>query len=425
MGLFDDLFHRDKQRRNAEGRAQNERFNQGAPDPYGGGYSREMPDKMDPGYWNGSPYHPGTRQRNWDNFNKAKYDADLAAYESSYGQNQVTFDETGRPVVNGRPIQRPGADFGLDYQYLVEGEAERRRQGLWGDAQNQIRQALDLYQSYRPGGSAALASGLYSQSASMYGTQALNTFAPDMLSEYRNSELQQEKRERERARQFSERLATAQFGMNPLGLLNSGPTPQPQAASPSSPAPDPTAPATQTQPAGGSVPVGNSGVATALGGAGPSGGVMGAAGGVTAQGTSAYGGGLGPQGQPMQSNVRGVGGSGGPTVDGGFGAGGSAGGPVGAGGGSRVRGSGPAGGGMGGAGGAGGGPPISTFTGQEVAARGQMMAPGASDAAASAWTANPIRSESVALRVTSARSSLLDAIGIASNPVGSLVSLLI
>ncbi|MCL0274543.1 hypothetical protein M2T36_26950, partial [Escherichia coli] len=93
--------------------------------------------------------------------------------------------------------------------YLAEQDAERRRLSLWTDAQNSIRKGLDLFQSYRPGGSAALASGLFQQSASMYGTQALNTFAPDMLAGYRDKQLQDAKREREKAREFSQNLALA------------------------------------------------------------------------------------------------------------------------------------------------------------------------------------------------------------------------
>ena len=137
----------------------------------------------------------------------------------------------------------------------------------------------------------------------------------------------------------------------------------------------------------------------------------------------AYGAQAGPNGQPMNSSINRAGGSQGPTVDGGFGAGGSAGGPVGAGGGRRMGGG--AGSGIGGPGGGiGSGPPISTFTGAEAATRGQMMAPAATDAATSTWAASGLRSESVGLRVASARTELLDAIGVAGNPVGSLVSAL-
>jgi len=420
MGLFDDLFHSNKQRRNAEGRANNERMNQGAPDPYGGSYTRDRPNSSD--YW--SDAGGGVRGR----FDKARYDADMAAYENSYQKNQVTFDDSGRPVLNGKPIERPGAETALDYQYLAEQEAERRRNNLWGDAQNQIRQGLDLFQSYRPGGSAALASGMFNQSASMYGTQALNTFAPDMLSEYREKQLQDEKRERDRARKFSQNMAMAQFGMNPLGLFNSGPTPQPDAPTPSTPAGPNGQPSAPTAPGGGgAVQAGPAAGAQVAGGA--SGGIMpmggGGAGGMIPGG--AYGAQIGPDGRPMSSNVRGTGG--GPTVDGGFGAGGSPGGPVGGGGGggSRVRGSGGPAGGPGGGigGGGGGGGPISTFTGQEVATRGQSMSPIAADAASASWAESPIRSESVVLRTASARSALTDAIGLASNPVGGLVSLLI
>lgn len=403
MGLFDDLFHKNKQQRNAEGRANREQMNQGAPDPYG---TRQ-----------GNPIYTGEGR-------PISYENGRPVYGYETVQNQVTFDETGRPIVNGKPIQRPGADYALDYQYLAEQEAERRRLSLWTDAQNSIRQGLDLFQTYRPGGSAALASGMFQQSASMYGTQALNTFAPDMLSEYREKQIQDAKRERERARQFSERLAMAQFGMNPLGLLNSGPTPQSPAGEPPSTAPanpgDPTAP---TAPGGGAVAPGAA-AGGQVGGA--------ASGGVTPMGAGGVGGmapgspyqaQVGPDGQPMSSRVGRAGGSQGPTVDGGFGAGGSAGGPVGAGGSRRMGGG--QGSGMGGPGGGGGGPPITTFTGAEAATRGQMVAPSATDAATSSWASSGLRSESVGLRVASARTELLDAIGIAGNPGTSLLTSLL
>lgn len=423
MGLFDDLFHRNKQRRNAEGREQNERFNRNAPDPYGGGYGRPEPNKMDRGYWNGNPF-PQERNggRDWSQFDQSKYDADMAAYEGSYSQNQVTFDETGRPMVNGQPINRPGADFALDYQYLVEGEAERRRNSLWQDAQNSMRQGLDLYQSYRPGGSAAMASGMFQQSASMYGTQALNTVAPDMMSEYRNRELQDSKRERERSRKFSEMIAMGQMFINPGGFFSSGPTPQPGADAPPGVVPDPTNPPPGVVPPGSTVAPGaaaGSSVGAASGGIGPmGGGGIGPAG----AGGGAYGAQVGPDGQPMSSNIRRAGG-GGVSADGGFGAGGSAGGPVGAGGGGGRRMGGGQGSGMGG--GMGGGPPIQTYTGGEVATRAQAMAPGASEAATASWTGSAVRSESVVLRVAAARSQLVEAVGAAGNPSMGLLSLLI
>lgn len=411
MGFFDDLFHPNATRRNAQGRANNARMNEGAPDPYG--------------QTRGAPIYENNGQR------PVSQDVDPATgklrliYGYEENQNQVTFDDTGRPILNGKPIQRPGADYALDYQYLVEQEAERRRNTLWGDAQNQIRQGLDLFQSYRPGGSAALASGGFNQSASMYGTQALNTFAPDMLSEYREKQLADEKRERQKARDFSQKLALGQFLSNPLGLLNSGPTPQPDAPSPSTPAGPNGQPTAPTAPGGGgTVPTGGFNAAAA-----PSGGAipMGAAGpgGENLAGDRGQYGSEGSSGNMAQaSRVRGTGG--GATVDGGFGAGGSPGGPVGGGGGSRVRGTGgPGGGGGFGGGGPGGGQPISTFTGQEVATRGQIGSPVAADAATASWADSPLRSESIVLRTASARSALTDAIGLASNPVGSLIPLLI
>lgn len=417
MGAFEDIFHPNRDARNRAGAQDNQRRNNLAPDPYGRSYG-EKPNPADygipDGALKGDPRYAEQERR---------YNEAVSKYQQGF-DNQVTFDETGRPMVNGKPIGRPGADFGLDYQYLAEQDAERRRLSLWTDAQNSIRKGLDLFQSYRPGGSAALASGLFQQSASMYGTQALNTFAPDMLAGYRDKQLQDAKREREKAREFSQNLALAQFGMNPLGLLNSGPTPQSPVGTPQENVPNPGQPQAPTAPSGGSVPAGAaSGVQV---GGGASGAVLpmgsGGVGGMAPGG--AYGAQIGPDGQPMSSSINRAGGSQGPTVDGGFGAGGSAGGPVGAGGGTRRMGGGQ-GSGMGGGLGGGGGPPITTFTGAEAATRGQMVAPEATDAVTSSWAGSGLRSESVGLRVASARSELLDAIGIAGNPVGSLLSSLL
>lgn len=404
MGAFEDLFHTGRDSRNRQGYQGNQERNRNAPDPYG-----QTPI-----------YGPDPRNSVDLPLGNTNYPDIITGWQN----NQVTFDETGRPIVNNRPIHRPGADYALDYQYLVEQEAERRRLGLWSDAQNMLRQGLDLFQSYRPGGSAALASGMFNQSASLYGTQALNTFAPDMLSEYRNKQLEDAKRERERARNFSERLALGQFAMNPLGLLNSGPTPQSPAAAPTETPPSPGTPSAPTAPGGGTVaPAGGAGGAGALQAGGGGTTLIGPGGENLAGDRGAYGapgqeGGSGPMSRVQRA------GGGGASVDGGFGAGGSPGGPVGGGGGGGRRMGGGPGQGIGGMG-LGGGPPIQTYTGAEAATRAQMGAPVSTDATLSSWAGSSVRSESVGLRVAAARSSLLDAIQLAGNPVGGLVSLLI
>lgn len=422
---FEDLFHPGRDKRNRSNDQRNALINQAAPNPYG--YTRG--DAPTAPRWQDYGVNPTSMDRTspeWQKYNEAvsKYQSDLGAWQSSPGtQNSVTFDDTGRPIINGKPIQRPGPDFALDYQYLADQEAERRRNSLWTDAHNSIRQGLDLMQSYRPGGSAALASGLFQQNASMYGTQALNVESPDMMAGYRELQLDQARRERDQARKFSQRLALAQFGMNPLGILSSGPaqqnTPVPNEEPPAvSPTPGQS---TQGTSPGGTAPTGGGAAASLPGGGGGGGGILSMQGGqpmYAPQG--AYGVQLGPDGQPTSNVSRVGGGSGGATVEGGFGAGGSPGGPVGAGG-SRVRqvGGGSGGGGFGGLG-SGGGPPIQTYTGQEAATRAQMAAPGATDVATSSWAADGIRSESIGLRVAAAHSALKDAVGYVTNPVGAI-----
>ena len=102
----------------------------------------------------------------------------------------------------GYTDRMPRGKWALDYQYLANRDTEQRRQALWGDAQNVLRQGADLMQSYRPGGSAALASNIYGQRASMYGTQAMNTQAPDLLIAWRERIRQEANAEREQANKF-------------------------------------------------------------------------------------------------------------------------------------------------------------------------------------------------------------------------------
>src|SRR5215471_18331274 len=65
----------------------------------------------------------------------------------------------------GFPDRLPYGPRAVDYQFLANKQTEAQRQVYWNDAQNQLRQGMDLFQSYRPGGAQALASGLYQQSS--------------------------------------------------------------------------------------------------------------------------------------------------------------------------------------------------------------------------------------------------------------------
>lgn len=121
-------------------------------------------------------------------FHASKVSAKPAPYQSGspYDANAPQWDASGMPVG-----QMPRGDYALDYQYEANRRAEQRRQALWGDAHGALQQGTNLLQMYRPGGASALASGIYNQQASLYGTQALNTVAPDMLIGWREDQRQQ------------------------------------------------------------------------------------------------------------------------------------------------------------------------------------------------------------------------------------------
>ncbi len=108
-------------------------------------------------------------------------------------------EDTGSPYeegapgwdADGMPIGRmPRGENALLWQYEANRRARTRRQALWNDATGALDQGANLLQSYRPGGSAALASGIHRQKAQMFGTQALNYSAPDLLIGYREEQRQ-------------------------------------------------------------------------------------------------------------------------------------------------------------------------------------------------------------------------------------------
>jgi hypothetical protein len=277
---------------------------------------------------------------------------------------------------------------------------------LWGDAQQSMRQGLDLFQSYRPGGAAAVASGMFGQQASLYGTQALNTEAPDLLIDYR--EQIRESAERE-TRQLN-RNAQLISGFSSFNFLAGG-TP-----SPLQPAPEPVDPKSNISTApGGSVPA-VGGVQPQLGsgtgfGPTPTGSPQ-----PTSPGAGAGGVDTGMGGGPGGSQARGLDRAGaGATVDGAYGASGAGagGGPGGGGpGGSRARGAGAGnvGGGATGAGESTSG--LGTFTGNEVAGAAMAQSPRSLGTTTDMWAGDASREESTALMQSSARKSLLDAISL-------------
>ena len=238
-----------------------------------------------------------------------------------YAPNAPGWDETGTPI--GKQI---GGHYALDWQHEANRRAAQRRQALWGDAHQAMRQGLNLFQSYRPGGSAALASGTVQNQSSLYATQALNTDAPDLMIQYRQEQA-------DKARRDAKKMAIGQF-LKPL----SGGVPGLQ--------PDQTPPpSAQDTGSGGIVPPGSGGAAPGSGGAGAGSGGAGA--GYSGAGAG-YSGAPGLPGSPGDGGSRsaGLGGSSGPGPPGGP-AGGPSGGVSGSGSGIMSSGGGGVGGGSG------------------------------------------------------------------------------
>lgn len=284
---------------------------------------------------------------------------------SPYAQGAPQFDATGRPI---GPM--PGAAYGLDWQYEADRRTEQRKQALWGDAQNVMRQGADLMQTYRPGGSAALASGIFQNRGSMYGTQAMNTESPDLLMGYRERKQQEADAERKKAERLGATMGLVQAGAAVLGAATGG--------------------------FGGALAGGMAGMAAgqAVGGTNPMQqpayqvGQSGPGGSVQVGGT---GGGM-PGGQPGQVGGSGPGGS------------------------KRVPGQ---GGGPGGVGNEKGGAeglqsgsgmpqsqmdnPMSMFSSQEAAYNAMLANTGNNDSIYEDWAASPVRSESTMARIRSAR----------------------
>ena len=171
----------------------------------------------------------------------------------------VRWDAQGFPV---GPMPR-GGDMPLEYQYEANRRTEQRRQALWNDAQGSIRQGLDLFQSYRPGGSAALASGMFGQSAGLYGQQAQTLEAPDLLIDWRRDKQAKADLEAKRAQRFSQVMGVFQFGAQVASAASGGGPVAAAATLPSAGAP-PTVPGA-TVPGGGGV---GGGVGAAVGGGG-------------------------------------------------------------------------------------------------------------------------------------------------------------
>lgn len=281
--------------------------------------------------------------------------------------------------VNGNPIgQRlPRLENAVDWQFLANQRASQRRQALWGDAQGAIGQGIDLLQSYRPGGSAALASGMFGQRAQLYAGQAMDTEAPDLLMGFRQQKQLEADKEAKRANKINSILAGVGAASNLIGAVTGAgqnATDQVQVQTGQS-----TAASGSGMPQG-QVPAGN-----VMGQPGSAGQFYGM-GQATAQSQMAPStpGGARGQGAPMQPGA----GGGAPGT-------------------AQAR----AGGGMGGpsASGMKGDVPMSAFMPQEAAANAMMSTPGTGPIVYEEWAQSPERQSSVAWFARTARSRLLRA----------------
>ncbi len=124
------------------------------------------------------------------------------------GADQVQWDPiTGMPIGTAGP---PAHEVALQYQYRSQELIRKRQQALWGDAQNVLGQGANLLSSYRPGGSAALASGIFGARSNAYQNQAANLEEPDLMSAYREDKEILAAREAKRARNLQIGLGLVQ-----------------------------------------------------------------------------------------------------------------------------------------------------------------------------------------------------------------------
>lgn len=326
-------------------------------------------------------------------------------YQSQNPYNgNVQWDESGMPV---GPM--PRGQYALDYQYEANRRAEQRRNALWGDAHNALRQGTDLFQSYRPGGSAALAANLYGNQASLYGTQAQTIEAPDLLMGYREHEKQMADRDRKQAEKFSRFMGLVQTGAQVAGAISGGGAP---------PLSLTYAPGGQQAPMGAQNAQGETMMGPGWGNPTPGQGGPGLAGGPNVPGgmmappmlqrppDNGYDvGGMGQafqqhyqmQRQGQQGGAGGAPGGGLPGHGGGTSAGGDR--P-----GGGAGGQGMARGGMA----PGGGGPVE-FSSREAAQNAMAASPLANPVVAESWAEDPVRQKTTYLMMASARSRLLAA----------------
>lgn len=225
--------------------------------------------------------------------------ADYIQHSEQVPTNQLQFDpQTGYPVGQYGP---PSARVALGYQYMADQATAQRRSAYFSSALGALQQGANVMASYRPGGAAALRSGLYQQQANLNYQIGTQQQSPDLLADYRRDAGAQAQEAANRAAERQTALGVVQAAAGIFGGLSGGARPSTLAPSPA--APGPITPAGQPP---GIIP--NYQSPTLASSLGPTGGGPG----------QALSSGLAPSGQPVQAPSRSgaassVGGGGGPA----------------------------------------------------------------------------------------------------------------
>lgn len=313
----------------------------------------------------------------------------------------VQWDQYGNPIGQ----RAPRLENAVDWQYLANQKAEQRRSALWNDAQGVMQQGQNLLSSYRPGGSAALASGIFGQRANLYAGQAASTEAPDMMLGYRQQKQLEADKEAKRAAKLQQIMGGIQTAANVVGAVTGaggGSAAQlPQGSQTTAPTAPGTTPAGGAPGGGGGgpgmVPGGGVGAAGMVPGGGGGPGVNPATGGAMMAPGQTYG----PPGPGGGVSAQGFGG---PS--------GGAGGPVGGKGGGRGGpGAGAPGSGPGLAGMKGNLSPMVGFTPEEAAGTAYNQSQAAGMYVLPEWASDSERKSSANLFFASARQRLVRAMG--------------
>jgi hypothetical protein len=159
--------------------------------------------------WNGPPgmQQGGPTQEPWDPYGYSG----RGGWTNRPGSNETwwrdhSLDPTTGVVQGPWPV--PPADIAMGVQGLHDRGVWQFRQRLMSDAVNSARSASGLLQSFRPGGGAAIESGIYSQIAGLQMQRAQQTQPLDYLSDYRRH---QDAISRQRANRAAERQLAVQI----------------------------------------------------------------------------------------------------------------------------------------------------------------------------------------------------------------------